>query len=116
MLSRVWYNRERDVICSHGSSKFLQEKFFDHSDGFTEYICRCGKAAVVNTKKNIYKCKYCKDNADIAAVPTSWSSKLFIQEMETMNVGIRRHLTPFEYESIQEDVVKDMIADVEEEK
>lgn len=107
---------ERDVICSHGSSKFLQEKFFDHSDGFTEYICRCGKAAVVNTKKNIYKCKYCKDNADIAAVPTSWSSKLFIQEMETMNVGIRRHITPFEYESIQEDVVKDMIADVEEDK
>jgi hypothetical protein len=36
--------------------------------------------------------------------------------METMNVGIRRHITPFEYESIQEDVVKDMIADVEEEK
>jgi len=102
---------ERDVICSHGSSKFLQEKFFDHSDGFTEYICRCGKAAVVNTKKNIYKCKYCKDNADIAAVPTSWSSKLFVQEMETMNVGIRRHLTPFTYESIQEDVVKNMMSD-----
>jgi DNA-directed RNA polymerase beta subunit len=99
---------ERDVICSHGSSKFLQEKFFDHSDGFTEYICRCGKAATVNIKKNIYKCKYCKDNADIAAVPTSWSSKLFMQEMETMNVGIRRHLNPFTYESIQEDVAKKM--------
>lgn len=100
---------ERDVICSHGSSKFLQEKFFDHSDGFTEYICRCGKAAVVNVSKNIYKCKYCGDNADIAAVPTSWSSKLFIQEMETMNVGVRRHLTPFTYESIREDIVKEMI-------
>lgn len=94
---------ERDVICSHGSSKFLQEKFFDHSDGFTEYICRCGKAAIVNVAKNIYKCKYCGDNADIAAVPTSWSSKLFVQEMETMNVGIRRHLTPFTYESVRED-------------
>ena len=81
----------------------MSEKFFDHSDGFTEYICRCGKAAIVNVKKNIYKCKYCKDNADIAAVPTSWSSKLFVQEMETMNVGIRRHLTPFSYESIQEE-------------
>ena len=103
---------ERDVIASHGASKFLQEKFFDHSDGFTEYICRCGKAAVVNTKRNIYKCKYCKDNAEIAAVPTSWSSKLFMQEMETMNVGIRRHLTPYIYESVQEDVVKDMIADI----
>jgi DNA-directed RNA polymerase beta subunit len=104
---------ERDVIAAHGSSKFLREKFFDHSDGFTEYICRCGKSAVVNIKKNIYKCKYCKDNADIAAVPTSWSSKLFIQEMESMNVGIRRHLKPFTYESIREDVAKEMIADVD---
>jgi DNA-directed RNA polymerase beta subunit len=94
---------ERDVLCSHGSTKFLQEKFFDHSDGFTEYICRCGKAAIVNNEKGIYKCKYCKDNADIHGVPTSWSSKLFMQEMETMNVGIKRHLTPFTYESVQEE-------------
>lgn len=100
---------ERDVMCSHGSAKFLQEKFFDHSDGFTEYICRCGKAAIVNIKKNIYKCKYCKDNADIAAVPTSWSAKLFVQEMETMNVGIRRHIMPFTYESVQENFIKEMI-------
>ena len=35
-----------------------------------------------------------------------------MQEMETMNVGIRRHLTPYIYESVQEDVVKDMIADI----
>jgi DNA-directed RNA polymerase beta subunit len=104
---------ERDVLASHGAARFMSEKFFDHSDGFTEYICRCGKAAIVNVKKNIYKCKYCKDNADIAAVATSWSSKLFVQEMETMNVGIRRHLTPFTYESIQEDDVLEMNAEDE---
>ena len=95
---------ERDVICSHGAAKFLQEKFFDHSDGFTEYICRCGKSAIVNVNKQIYKCKYCKDNADIAAIQTSWSSKLFIQEMESMNVGIRRNLKPFTYESVQDTI------------
>jgi DNA-directed RNA polymerase beta subunit len=100
---------ERDVLCAHGSSKLIQEKFFEHSDGFTEYICRCGKAAIVNVKRNIYKCKYCKDNADISAVSTSWSSKLFVQEMETMNIGIKRHITPFIYESIKEDVIKDVI-------
>jgi DNA-directed RNA polymerase II subunit RPB2 len=94
---------ERDCICARGASKFLSEKFFDHSDGFTEYVCRCGKAAIVNVEKNIYKCKYCKDNADIVAVPTSWSSKLFMQEMETMNVGIRRHIAPFVYENKQKD-------------
>lgn len=105
---------ERDVLCSHGASKLLREKFFDHSDGYTEYICRCGKAAIVNVKKNIYKCKYCKDNADISAVPTSWSSKLFIQEMETMNVGVKRHIKPFIYESVKEDVIKDIISKASE--
>lgn len=28
--------------------------------------------------------------------------------METMNVGIRRHLAPYTYESVQEDVIKEM--------
>ena len=87
------------MICSHGSSKFLQEKFFDHSDGFTEYICRCGKAAVVNTKKNIYKCKYCKDNADISRVQTSWTSKLAFQELRAMNIGVRQYLAPYTYQT-----------------
>lgn len=83
---------ERDVIVSHGAPRFLDEKFRNHSDGYTEYVCRCGKSAVVNYEKGIYKCNYCKDNADIVAYPTTWSSKLFVQEMESMNVGIRLSL------------------------
>ena len=89
---------EKDCIMSHGSSRFLNEKFYKHSDGYTEYICRCGKPAIVNHQENIYKCKYCKDNADITATPTSWTSKLFVQEMESINVGIRRIPRPFTYE------------------
>lgn len=86
------------MLVSHGVSRFLHEKFFKHSDGYTEYICRCGKPAIVNHKENIYKCKYCKDNADITAVPTSWTSKLFMQELESCNVGIRRIPRPFTFE------------------
>jgi DNA-directed RNA polymerase II subunit RPB2 len=89
---------ERDVLGSHGVSRFLREKFFNHSDGYTEYICRCGKPAIVNHRDNVYKCKYCKDNADITAIPTSWTSKLFMQEMQSCNVGIRRIPRPFIYE------------------
>jgi DNA-directed RNA polymerase beta subunit len=90
---------EKDVIVSHGSSRLLHEKFFIHSDGYNEYICRtCGKPAIVNHKENIYKCKYCIDNADIVCVPTSWTSKLFMQEIESTNVGIRRIPKPFTYE------------------
>jgi DNA-directed RNA polymerase II subunit RPB2 len=88
---------ERDVICSHGASQFLREKFFNHSDGYTEYICRCGKPAIVNKREGIFKCKSCKDMADITAVPTSWTSKLFMQEMVACNVGIRRIPKPFNF-------------------
>jgi len=88
---------EKDVLVSHGASYTLHEKFFNHSDGYTEYICRCGKAAIVNHRQKLYKCKYCKDNADIVAVPGSWTSKLFMQEMESINVGIRRMPRPFTY-------------------
>lgn len=88
---------ERDVIVSHGSSKFMHEKYFRHSDGYVDYVCRCGKPAIVNHKQEIYKCKYCGDNADIVAYPSSWTSKLFIQEMESTNVGIRRMPEPYTY-------------------
>ena len=89
---------ERDVLAGHGASLFIHEKFYKHSDGYTEYICRCGKPAIVNHHENLYKCKECKDNADIVAIPSSWSSKLFMQEMESCNVGIRRIPIPFTYE------------------
>jgi hypothetical protein len=94
---------ERDVLCSHGVSRFLREKFFNHSDSYTEYICRCGKPAIVNHRENIYKCRYCKDNADITAIPTSWTSKLFCQEMQSCNVGIRRIPRPFTYETTDDE-------------
>jgi DNA-directed RNA polymerase II subunit RPB2 len=93
---------EKDVLVSHGTSRFLNEKFFGHSDGFTEYICSCGRPAIFNQQKNIYKCKYCLDNAQIAAVPTSWSSKLFMQELDSMGIGVKRMLTPYVYEKQEE--------------
>jgi DNA-directed RNA polymerase beta subunit len=94
---------ERDVLCSHGAAKVIHEKYFEHSDIFNEYICRCGKPAIVNVDNNIYKCKYCKDNADIAEVQTSWSSKLFMQELDSMNIGVCRQIEPFTYENIMVD-------------
>jgi DNA-directed RNA polymerase II subunit RPB2 len=91
---------EKDVLISNGLSRFLSEKFYDHSDGFKVYICRgCGKYATVNHKLKRYRCKQCGDNADIAEVDSSWTAKLFMQEMRSMNIGARPSLTPYEYES-----------------
>lgn len=88
---------ECQSLVSHGASRFLLEKFTKHSDGYTEYICRCGKPAIVNqvSENLMYRCKYCGDLADIVAVPGTWSSKLFMQEMESCGVGIRRIPAPF---------------------
>ncbi len=98
LICSTRYKWEKDTLISHGASRLIREKFCDHSDGYTEYRCRCGRAAIVNHKDNIYKCKFCKDNADIVSIPTSYSSKLFRQEMESLNVGIKAIPVPFTYE------------------
>lgn len=93
---------ERDVLCVHGAMQFMSEKYREHSDGFVNYVCRCGKMAIVNTDKGIYKCNYCKDKADIVAYDTSWTSKLYLQELESMNVGIRQKPKPFTYNTVDD--------------
>lgn len=109
MLSGMRYIRERDVLSSHGSARFLAEKFFAHSDGYKEYVCRCGKtAAAVNINKGIYKCNYCKDNAEIIGIDSSWSSKLFVHELESMNVGVKRHPSQFSYDKQNSDIFKEL--------
>jgi DNA-directed RNA polymerase II subunit RPB2 len=96
---------EKDVLISHGSSRFLMEKFRDDSDGFEVYVCRtCGKTPIVNEAKEIYKCNNCQKqgtNPDIVKVPSTWTSKLFLQELETMNVCINLEVAPFAYEMFQ---------------
>lgn len=94
---------ERDVLSSHGSSRILLEKYRNHSDGYTENICRCGKPAIVNHASKTYKCTYCEDNADIVAIPTTWTSKLAFQEMQACNIGILRIPRPFTYERMDDE-------------
>jgi DNA-directed RNA polymerase beta subunit len=89
---------ERDVLASHGVSMLLREKFFNHSDGYVDYVCRCGNPAIVNIEKNIYRCNICNNNADIVAYNTSWTAKLFAHEMMSCNVGVKRIPAPFTYE------------------
>lgn len=90
---------EKDVLLSSGLSRFLSEKFYDHSDNFKVYICRgCGKYATVNHKLKLHNCKTCGNNSDISEIDSSWTSKLFMQEIHGMNIGARPRLTPYEYE------------------
>jgi DNA-directed RNA polymerase beta subunit len=94
---------EKDVIISHGAGHFIMEKFRDDSDGFDIYVCRtCGRRPVVNEEENIAFCNTCqsaKMDADIVKVRSTWSSGLFINELESCNIGINLGVQPYSYET-----------------
>lgn len=91
------------VLESHGSSAFLAEKIFDHSDGFPTYICKtCGNYAIVNVHIKKYECKHCGNNGCIYEVPSAWTSKNLFQELEAMNIGTRFNLEGYKFEVIDE--------------
>lgn len=90
---------ERDVLASHGTSRFLGEKMFAHSDGYYVYICQeCGNYSIVNHKERLFECKQCGDSANIVEVPSSWSSKLLFHEMQSSQIGIKFILKPPVYQ------------------
>ena len=93
---------EKDCLMSHGVGHFLMEKFRDDSDGFDIYVCRtCGKRPVVNEENNDAICKSCESsklNPDIVKIRTTWTSKLFIDEMMSCNIGVDLKVKPYAYE------------------
>jgi len=93
---------EKDVIISHGSGHFIMEKYRDDSDGFDIYVCRtCGNRPVVNEAKNIIMCNTCQAlglDPQVYKVKSTWASKLFFDEIESMGVGVKLGLKPFAYE------------------
>jgi DNA-directed RNA polymerase II subunit RPB2 len=93
---------EKDVIISHGAGHFIMEKFRDDSDGFEIYICRtCGQMPVVNESENITICLRCQSAGTVpkvVKVRSTWTSKLFLQELQGMSVGHNLGIAPYEYE------------------
>lgn len=87
---------EQANLIGQGSTRVLLEKFIYHSDGYIWYICRgCGGRVIVNEHKKIYKCKNCRDYADISAVLTSWSAKLFADHLDSSNVNMKYDIEPY---------------------
>ncbi len=89
---------EKDTYVSNSCIRALNEKFYNHSDGISIPICRiCGLRAIVNVKNSIYKCKTCKDNADIALVPSSWCANIFLHETSALGIDQKIELESFWY-------------------
>ena len=87
---------ERDVMLSHGISRFCKERLFDVSDKYSVHICkRCGMIASFNDGKKraftqdnftIHHCKTCDNTTDFALVDIPYAYKLMQQELQTINV------------------------------
>lgn len=98
---------EKDVYTANSCMRALHEKFYEHSDGIDIPICRvCGRRAIVNEKHALYRCRYCKDNADICMVPASWVSNIFYSEISAMSIEPRFELDPYWYSRPETDEKK----------
>jgi len=87
---------ERDVMISHGISRFCRERLYDASDKYSVHVCKkCGMIAAYNdgSKKaflkddfTVHHCKTCDNSTDFAKVEVPYSYKLMSQELQTINV------------------------------
>jgi len=90
---------ERDVMLSHGISRFCRERLYDVSDKYKVHICKkCGMIAAYNDGNNksfnhdkftIHSCKTCDNTTDFALVDIPYAYKLMSQELQTINITPR---------------------------
>jgi len=81
---------ERDVMIAHGASAFLKERMLEASDNFEIHVCKsCGLIGIANKAMNIWNCKTCKNTTDFSQIRIPYAYKLFLQELESMNISSR---------------------------
>jgi len=81
---------ERDVMIAHGASAFLKERMMEASDNFEVHVCKgCGLIGVANKEKNIWNCTGCGNTTEFSQVRIPYAYKLFLQELESMNISSR---------------------------
>lgn len=81
---------ERDVMIAHGASAFLKERMMEASDNFEVHVCKeCGLIGVANKLRNIWRCTGCGNTTEFSQVRIPYAYKLFLQELESMNISSR---------------------------
>ena len=81
---------ERDVMIAHGATAFLKERMMEASDNFEVHVCKgCGLLGVANKERNIWNCTGCGNTTDFSQVRIPYAYKLFLQELESMNISSR---------------------------
>jgi DNA-directed RNA polymerase II subunit RPB2 len=81
---------ERDCMIAHGASEFLKERMLEASDNFQSFVCRgCGLLGIVNPIRGTYECSACPSTTGFSQVRIPYAYKLFLQELESMNISSR---------------------------
>lgn len=81
---------ELECLWAHGMTAFLKERFMECSDNYRIFVCmKCLMMAIVSPEQGVYMCKYCNNLTQFEEVRIPYASKLFIQEVETMAIGVR---------------------------
>ena len=87
---------ERDVMISHGISRFCRERLYDVSDKYSVHVCKkCGMIVSYNNGSTkclfkdeftVHHCKTCDNFTDFSYVEIPYAYKLMSQELQTINV------------------------------
>ena len=81
---------ERDCMIAHGASTFLKERMMEASDNFEVHACKgCGLIGIANKARNIWNCTGCGNTTEFSQVRIPYAYKLFLQELESMNISSR---------------------------
>jgi len=81
---------ERDAMLSHGSVQFLKERTFDSSDKYYVWVDNeTGMISPINPEKGIYKSLYSDNTTKFSKIQIPYSSKLLIQELQSMHINPR---------------------------
>jgi DNA-directed RNA polymerase II subunit RPB2 len=59
----------------------------DNSDNFRVFTCKkCGIISIVNTDKNKYNCKSCRNYSTFSQIRIPYACKLLFQELASVNI------------------------------
>ena len=87
------------AMTGQGAMRNMQEKMSVDSDGRVAHVCRgCGTYAAYNEYRGLYRCRTCRELADIAAIDTTKSALLFHEELAAAGIGQLLGLRPRRFE------------------
>jgi DNA-directed RNA polymerase II subunit RPB2 len=79
----------QNVLFAHGSGRVFAQKFFEDSDDYSMYVCKCGRQAIFNGETPTYTCTACRNNAQIYEVNSCKAAHVFLKNLNSIHIGTK---------------------------